>query len=120
MTDEQRKQELLQQTLFYKGEEDYAQAPYVFDGQSAGYWDYESLWVKWELEQDEDYLRTVHWFQTEILKDQPLYPSVPLGLQAIFANRISYWSGGRNPVSMEAVSQFCKKYQQTFHEAQNR
>ena len=105
-----RRQELLKQTLYYKGEEDYSEAPYVTDGQSASYWDYERVWVRWELEQDEEYLRTVHWFQTEILKDQVPYPSVPVGLQAIFASRINYWSGGREPVTMDDVRQFCDKY----------
>ena len=105
------REQLLAQTLYYKGEEDYSESPYVTDGQSAGYWDYEHVWVRWELEQDEGYLRTVHWFQTEILKDQPPYPSVPVGLQAIFASRISYWSGGREPITLEDVYQFCRKYE---------
>ena len=106
------REQLLAQTLYYKGEEDFTDSPYVTDGQSASYWEYESLWVRWELEQDENYLRTVHWFQTEILKDQAPYPSVPVGLQAIFASRISYWSGGREPVTMDDVYQFCRKYEQ--------
>ena len=109
---EECRQKLLAQTLYYKGEEDYQQSPYVTDGQSASYWEYESLWVRWELEQDDNYLRTVHWFQTKIQKDEPLYPSVPIGLQAIFASRISYWSGGREPVTMDDVRQFCLKYEQ--------
>ena len=106
------REQLLAQTLYYKGEEDFTDSPYVTDGQSASYWDYEHVWVRWELEQDEGYLRTVKWFQTEILKDQAPYPSVPVGLQAIFASRISYWSGGREPVTMEDVYQFCRKYEQ--------
>ena len=115
---EQRKQELLAQTLYYKGGEDYSESPSVTEGQSVSYWDYESLWVRWELEQDEGYLRLVHWFQTEVQQDQPLYPSVPVGLQAIFASRINYWSGGRELVTMEDVYQFCRKYEQTYAEVQ--
>ena len=116
---EERRQELLKQTLYYKGEKDCQEALNVTDGQSAGYWDYESLWVRWELEQDEEYLRLVHWFQTEIQKDQPPYPSVPVGLQAIFASRINYWGGGREPVTMEDVRQFCNKYKQTYDEVKS-
>ena len=107
----EREQELLAQTRYYKGEADCQEARNVTDGQSASYWEYESVWVRWELEQDEEYLRLVHWFQTEILKDLPPYPSVPVGLQAIFASRISYWGGGREPITMEDVYQFCRKYE---------
>ena len=113
---EARRQELLKQTLFYKGEES---CPETI-AQGCLYWDYESLWVRWELEQDEGYLRTVHWFQTEIQKDQPPYPSVPVGLQEIFASRINYWGGGREPVTMEDVRQFCDKYKQTYNELQKK
>ncbi|MBO4666118.1 MAG: hypothetical protein J5612_04525 [Paludibacteraceae bacterium] len=115
MTD--RKQALLAQTRFYKGEADYDEAPHVTDGQSAGYWDYEHVWVRWELEQAEEYLRLVDWFKREVLKDQALYPSVPVGLQAIFASRINYW-GGREPVTLEDVYQFCHKYEQKYSEVQ--
>ena len=114
-----RRQELLKQTLYYKGEKDCQEALNVTDGQSAGYWDYESVWVRWELEQDEEYLRLVHWFQTEIQKDQPPYPSVPVGLQAIFASRISHWSGGREPVTLKNVYQFCDKYMQAYAKLQD-
>lgn len=114
-----REQELLRQTRFYKGEEDYSEAPYVTDGQSVSYWDYERVWVRWELEQGEEYLRLVHWFQTEIQKDQPVYPSVPIGLQAIFASRINYWGGGREPVTLKDVHQFCDKYLQAYAKVQN-
>ena len=114
-----KEQELLTQTLFYKGEEDCTESPYVTDGQSAGYWEYESLWVRWELEQDEEYLHLVDWFKREILQDQQPYPSVPLGLQAIFASRINYWNGGREPVTLKDVHQFCDKYVQAYAEVQN-
>jgi len=111
---EERRQELLKQTLFYKGEEDCPEEKW----QGGSYWDYEHVWVQWELEQDEGYLRTVEWFQTEVQKDQPPYPSVPTGLQAIFASRINYWGGGREPVTMDDVQQFCRKYEQTYAEIQ--
>lgn len=115
---EQRKLELLKQTLFYKGEQDYNEAPNVFDGQSACYWDYERLWVRWELEQDEEYIRTLNHFVTQLQKNQPVYPSVPIGLQAVFASRISYWDGGRNPVTLDDVHKFCDKYLQAYAEVQ--
>ena len=108
---EERRQELLKQTRYYKGEEDCTDSPYVTDGQSAGYWEYESVWVRWELEQDDEYIRLLQWFQREIQKDQPLYPSVPVGLQAIFASRLAHWAGPRDIVDMEAVRQFCRKYE---------
>lgn len=114
-----KEQELLTQTLFYKGEEEYSEAQNVFDGQSSLYWDYERVWVRWELEQDEEYLHLVDWFKREILQDQQPYPSVPLGLQAIFASRISHWSGGREPVTLKDVHQFCDKYVQAYAEVQN-
>ena len=112
---EERRQELLAQTLFYKGEES---CPETI-GQGCLYWDYEHAWVNWEMEQDEGYLRMVNAFLTGIQKDQPPYPSVPVGLQAIFASRISYWSGGREPVTMEDVRQFCDKYVRTYSNIQN-
>ena len=114
-----KEQELLTQTLFYKGEEDYSEAQNVFDGQSSLYWDYERVWVRWELEQDEEYLLLVDWFKREILQDQSPYSSVPVGLQAIFASRISHWSGGREPVTLKDVHQFCDKYMQAYAEVQN-
>jgi hypothetical protein len=114
-----REQELLRQTRFYKGEEDCTESPYVTDGQSASYWDYEHVWVKWEMEQDEGYTRLLIHFLTQIQKDQPVYPSVPLGLQAIFASRINYWNGGREPVTLKDVHQFCDKYVQAYAEVQN-
>ena len=117
---ELRKQELIQQTLFYKGEEDYQNSPYVTDGMSACYWDYEHVWVRWELEQDEGYLRTVHWFQTEILNDQPPYPSVPVGLQAIFASRIAHWASPGDRLTLEAVCNFCREYEQKYADAQKK
>ena len=111
---EERRQELLKQTLFYKGEEECPEEKW----QGGSYWDYEHVWVQWELEQDEGYLRTVEWFQTEVQKDLPPYPSVLIGLQAIFASRINYWGGGREPVTMDDVQQFCRKYEQTYAERQ--
>ena len=114
MTD--RKQALLAQTRFYKGEADYDEAPHVTDGQSAGYWDYEHVWVRWELEQAEEYLRLVDWFKREVLKDQALYPSVPVGLQAIFANRIEHWAGDGVPPTLESVTKFCYDYERAFSE----
>ncbi len=109
-----KEQELLEQTHFYKGEEDYSEALNVFDGQSSLYWDYERVWVRWELEHYEDYLHLVDWFKREILQDQQPYPSVPLGLQAIFASRISHWSSGREPITLKNVYQFCDKYKQVY------
>ncbi len=114
-----KEQELLRQTRFYKGEEDYSEAQNVFDGQSSLYWDYERVWVRWELEQDEQYKRLLIHFLTQIQKDQPVYPSVPLGLQAIFASRINYWGGGREPVTLKDVHQFCDKYLQAYAKVQN-
>lgn len=105
----EREQELLKQTLFYKGEEDCPEEI----GRGCNYWDYERVWVRWELEQDKEYLRLVHWFQTEVQKDRPLYPSVPLGLQAIFASRLAHWAGPDDRLTLEAVHQFCRKYEQT-------
>ena len=113
-----KEQELLTQTLFYKGEEDYSEAQNVFDGQSSLYWDYERVWVRWDLEQDEEYLHLVDWFKREILQDQQPYPSVPLGLQAIFASRISHWSSGREPITLKSVHQFCDKYKQVYAKLQ--
>ena len=112
---EKRKQELLKQTLFYKGEEECPEAI----GQGGTYWDYERVWVRWELEQDEGYIRMLTHFLTQLQKDQPVYDSVPLGLQAIFASRISYWGGGREPVTLEDVHEFCRKYEQVFADIQN-
>lgn len=112
---EERKRALLKQTLFYKGEAD---CPEVI-GRGCTYWDYERVWVKWELEQDEEYIRLLTYFLTQIQKDQPVYSSVPIGLQAIFYSRIAHWNGGREPVTLEDVHQFCQKYEQTFTELHN-
>ena len=110
--------ELLAQTLYYKGEEDCPEALYVIDGKSSLYWDYEHVWVRWELEQDDEYLRLMDWFKREILQDQAPYPSVPLGLQAIFASRISHWAGPRDIVTMDSVRQFCDRYTQAYADVQ--
>ena len=112
------KNELLAQTLYYKGEEDYPEALYVINGKSSLYWDYERVWVRWELEQDDEYLRLMDWFKREILQDQAPYPSVPLGLQAIFASRISHWASRGDVVSMDSVRRFCDEYVQVYADIQ--
>ena len=66
---EARRQELLKQTLFYKGEES---CPETI-AQGCLYWDYDN-----------------------------------------------YWGGGREPVTMEDVRQFCDKYKQTYNELQKK
>ena len=115
MAQDFRRRELLKQTLFYKGED---ACPEEF-GEGSCYWDYERLWVRWELEQDEQYIAILRHFLTDIVQNNPVHEGVPIGLQAIFASRISYWDGGRSPVSLEDVHEFCRRYEQTYAKCKN-
>ena len=107
--DSSKEKKLLSQCLFYKGEEI---CPYKHDdGQKALYWDYERVWVEWELdffhpelEAALDHLEAACPYAA---KDNP---DVPLGLQAIFVNRIEHWSGER--ITRLALRQFIKQYKQ--------
>ena len=105
--DRSKEKELLSHCLFYKGEEE---CPYEGeDSMRPCYWDYERVWVEWELE----------WYNQE-LRDALDYleitcpyaakdnPDVPLGLQAIFVSRIE--RGG--PVTRYSLRNFIKEYKQ--------
>ena len=116
MINEGRYHQLLKQTLFYKGEEDCPEAI----GQGCNYWDYERVWVRWELEQADEYIRLFTYFLTHIQQNQPIYPSVPIGLQAIFYSRLAHWAGPGDTVTLEDVHQFCRKYKQAYSDLQNR
>ena len=113
---EERKQELLKKTLFYKGEDTCPEAILAMNGMCGCYWDYERVWVQSELDPDEDYTNMVSYFQTNIQKNKPIYKPVPLGLQAIFANRIEHWAGDGVPPTLESVTKFCYDYERAFSE----
>ena len=105
-------EDLIERTRFYKGDE----TPPPAMGNMVGlYWDYERVWVKGELGTDESfneaYKDMIMYFQRFILKNSPIRTDVPLGLQAIFANRIEHW--GSEHTTLEAVNRFIDDYLKT-------
>jgi predicted phosphohydrolase len=66
-----------------------------------------------DIRPDEQYKEMVRYFQTFIQKNQPVYKEVPLGLQAIFANRMEHWAGDGQIPSIDSVRQFCFDYERT-------
>lgn len=100
--------ELLKCCHFFNGDDNRPIILDIIEGMPAMYWDYERTWVNWELNQDEDYKGYIIYFQRNIVKDKTLKKEIPIGLQAIFANRLEHW-GGRI-TSFEAVNQFINEY----------
>lgn len=106
------REELLQQTRFYKGE---TICPDILDtlgGIHALYWDYERVWVKAEAGEDDSfrffYDEMVKHFKKHILKNKSPRTDVPLGLQAIFVNRMEHWGDGKT--SFVALDRYIDKY----------
>lgn len=104
--DRSKRERLIFQCCFYKGE---SMCPY--DGEDSMrccYWDYERVWVEWELNDSpelESGLAYLERFCPYAAKDNP---DVPLGLQAIFASRIE--RGG--DVTRMSLRNFIKRYKQ--------
>lgn len=98
---------LLEYTHFYKGEEEPDEV-LDFIEMARLYWDYERVWVKWELHPDENYKEDLRYFQRHIQNGKTLQNNVPFGLQAIFANRIEHWTGEHT--TLEAVNRFIDEY----------
>ena len=111
---------LLSSCRFYKGEDSCPEILESFNGMHDAFWEYERFWVLGELQQDKEYKEAVRYFQTYVQKGKPLYNAVPLGLQAIFANRIEHWGGDGTPVSLDNVNRFCALYEHDADEYESR
>ena len=100
------KNDLLERTRFYKGEE---KPEELLDSiEMAGlYRDYERVWVEQELNPEDFYKETVAYFQ-RTFKGVRLRTDVPIGLQAIFANRIEHW--GDCQVTLNSLNRFIEGY----------
>ncbi|MBR3564751.1 MAG: hypothetical protein IKN91_00260 [Paludibacteraceae bacterium] len=100
------KKDLLERTRFYKGEEKPEEL--LNNIEMAGlYWDYERVWVEQELNPEDFYKETVAYFQRKF-KGVRLCTDVPIGLQAIFANRIEHW--GNCQVTLNSLNRFIEGY----------
>ena len=100
------KNDLLERTRFYKGEEKPGE---LLDSiEMAGlYWDYERVWVEQELNPEDFYKEIVAYFQ-RTFKGVIIRTDIPLGLQAIFANRIEHWGNAR--VTLNSLNNFIDGY----------
>ena len=100
------KNDLLERTRFYKGGEKPEELLDTIE--MAGlYWDYERVWVEQELNPEDFYKETVAYFQ-RTFKGVRLRTDVPIGLQAIFANRIAHW--GDCQVTLNSLNRFIEGY----------
>lgn len=100
------KNDLLERTRFYKGEEKPEELLDTIE--MAGlYWDYERVWVEQEPNPEDFYKETVAYFQ-RTFKGVSLRMDVPIGLQAIFANRIEHW--GNCQVTLNSLNRFIEGY----------
>ena len=97
---------ILEFTHFYKGEEEPDE---VLDSIEMArlYWDYERVWVKWELHPDENYKEDLRYFH-RVFNGAKIHHDVPVGLQAIFANRIEHW--GNSQVTLNSLNRFINEY----------
>ena len=75
------KEDLLERTRFYQGEEKPLELLDTIEMASL-YWDYESVWVKMELNPDDFYKETVAYFQ-RTFHGIKVRTDIPIGLQAI-------------------------------------
>ena len=102
-----KRKRLLSQCLFYKGEN---RCPYE-DEESMRpcYWDYERVWVEWELDEYNPQLQAgLDYLEIACPYAAKDNPDVPLGLQAIFISRIE--RGG--PVTRFSLRNFIKQYKE--------
>ena len=99
-------EDLLERTHFYKGDE----TPPAMGNMVGLYWDYERVWVEQELNPEDFYKETVEYFQ-RTFKGEHIRTDVPIGLQAIFANRIEHW--GNCQVTLESLNRFIDDYLKT-------
>ena len=100
------KEDLLTQTRFYKGEEKPEELLDTIE--MAGLcWDYERVWVEKELNPDDFYKETVTYFQ-RTFRGIKVRTDIPIGLQAIFANRIEHW--GNCQVTLNSLNRFIEGY----------
>ena len=105
--------ELLKQTRFYKDEESYPEILDTIEGGICGlYWDYERVWVKSESGESESFAvfhkEMVRYLKKSILKGKPARDDVPIGLQAIFVNRIEHWGSER--ATINSLNNFIDDY----------
>ena len=100
------KNDLLERTRFYKGEK---KPEELLDSiEMAGLcWDYERVQVEKELNPDDFYKEMVAYFQ-RTFNGVVIRTDIPLGLQAIFANRIEYWGYAR--VTLNSLNNFIDDY----------
>ena len=100
------KNDLLERTRFYKGQE---KPEELLDSiEMAGLcWDYGRVWVEKELNPDDFYKEMVAYFQ-RTFNGVVIRTDIPLGLQAIFANRIEHWGYAR--VTLNSLNNFIDDY----------
>ena len=110
------KNDLLERTRFYKGEE---KPEELLDSiEMAGLcWDYERVWVEKELNPDDFYKEMVAYFQ-RTFNSVVIRTDIPLGLQAIFANRIEHWGYAR--VTLNSLNNFIDDYLKAADEYEKR
>lgn len=90
----ERKQQLIQQCRYYKGE---AEPPRSLPEGYALMWDYEMRWVEWSLEDGEpirDFEYAIRYYSIES-KDGD---KTPLTLKALLFNRYCHWANPSNTI----------------------
>jgi hypothetical protein len=95
-TEAEKKQDLIEQCRYYNGE---TELPKSLPQEYALMWDYESVWVKCELEQNEMltvFKEGIIEYHLETKRDD----QTPLTLKALLFNRYLHW-GGYAPIEEE-------------------
>lgn len=86
------KEELILDCRYYNGEEEF---PDSLPEEKAIFWDYERVWIRWNLEGFDRLQEDIDYF-TEVYDLPHLLPSddgTPLGLKALLFNRYDHWVG---------------------------
>ena len=86
------REELILDCRYYNGEEE---EPNTLPEGKGIFWDYERVWVKWNLEGNEQLQKNISYF-TEVYDLPSLLPEndgTPLGLKALLFRRYDYWVG---------------------------
>lgn len=86
------KEELILDCRYYNGEEE---VPDSLPEGKAIFWDYERVWIRWNLEGYDRLQEDIDYF-TEVYDLPNLLPSddgTPLGLKALLFNRYDHWVG---------------------------
>ena len=103
------REELILDCRYYNGEDE---VPESLPEGMAIFWDYERVWVKWNLEGSDSLHKNIDYYTKEY--DLPhLLPEndgTPLGIKALLFNRYDHWNGFMGGSKEDYAQQFKEWY----------